>query len=237
MRPLISVIIPIFNHAHLLERILLSLANQSYRPLEVVIVNDGSTDNFLEVMKRIQHREPFVSLHGKVFCQNNQGAAAARNRGFKESTGQFIIFWDADTVAKPEMLEKMMAVLLVHDEAAYVYSKYCFGWKKMKSREFDLKALKKFNYIDTTSLMRREVFGGFDEQLKRFQDWDLWLTLASCGKQGIFLPETLYKKIVGRRRGMSSWLPGFLYHLPWKTKQVKSYEAAQAIILKKHRLT
>lgn len=236
MRPLISVIIPVFNHAHTLERTLLSLAKQTYRPLEVVIINDGSTDNFLIEMERLQHVEPIKSLHGKVMSQANAGAAVARNKGFKESTGQFVIFWDADTIAKPEMLEKMIGALLVHDRAAYVYSRYKFGWKLMKSQEYNQADLQQYNYIDTTSLMRRAAFPGFDPTLKRFQDWDLWLSMRKQGKEGIFLAETLYKKIVSGRSGMSSWLPSFAYKLPFKNKRVDDYEQARIIIQNKHGL-
>lgn len=237
MRPLISVIIPVYNHAHTLERTLLSLAKQTYRPLEVIIIDDGSTDAFISTMERLQLVEPIRSLHGKVILQQNTGAASARNRGYKESTGQFIIFWDADTVAHPAMLEKMMMVLLVHDEAAYVYSRYKFGWKTMKSHPFSAQILQKYNYVDTTSLMHREAFAGFDPALKRFQDWDLWLTLLEQGKQGIFLSETLYKKIVGGRTGISSWLPSFLYRFPFTSKRVREHEAAKQIVMKKHGLT
>lgn len=236
MRPLISVIIPVYNHAKTIERSLISLAKQTYRPLEVIIVNDGSTDNFLEVMEEIKNRHPIDSLNGKVISQTNQGAGAARNRGFKESTGEFVIFWDADTVAHPGMLEKMITVLLVHDEASYVYSRYRFGWKLMKSQEFNLADLRKYNYIDTTSLIRRRDFCGFDKDLKRFQDWDLWLTMSEKGKTGIFLPESLFKKIVSGRVGYSSWQPSLVYKLPWKNKKTRDFDTAVSVIYTKHNL-
>lgn len=243
MRPVVSVIIPVYNHAHTLERTLLSLAKQSYRPLEVIIVNDGSTDGFLETMQRLQHVEPIKSLHGKVISQPNQGANAARNRGFKESTGQLVLFWDADTVADPKMIEKMVVVLSVHDDASFVYSRYRFGWKLMKSQEFVVEDLHRYNYIDITSLLRRQDFPGFDEELSRFQDWDLWLTMSKQNKKGIFLPETLYKKIVDVRPGeskwlsRSSWLPSFMYWLPWHTKEVRRFNEGVAKIKEKHHLS
>jgi hypothetical protein len=134
------------------------------------------------------------------------------------------------------MLIKMLSALQNNPQASYAYSRFKFGWKKMKSHEFEPELLKKINYIDTTSLIRRADFpiGGFDESLKRFQDWDLWLTMLVNKKTGVFVPEVLFKKIVNGRRGISSWLPSFIFKLPWKTKKVLEYKKAKEVILKKH---
>ena len=133
----------------------------------------------------------FVILSLKIINQENKGAAHARNHGFKESKGKFIIFWDADVLAKPTMLTEMYEVLQQNPKASYAYSQLKLGWKKIKSRPFDAAALKKFNYIDMISLIRREHFPGFDESLKRFQDWDVWLTMLEKGHEGIFIPKIL----------------------------------------------
>lgn len=229
----ISVIIPVYNHAHTLERSLRSLAAQTIKPLEVIIINDGSTDNFNEVIKQIKKNLPI-----KIIEQENKGANAARNLGWQMTTGDYIIFWDADTVAQPEMLEKMFQALKNNPQASYAYSQYKFGWKKMTSHIFDPKLLQKINYVDQTSLVRRSDLpsGGCDASLRRFQDWDLWLTMLEDNKTGVLVPEVLYKKIVRGRKGISSWLPKFIFKLPWKIEQVKEYEKAREIILKKHGL-
>lgn len=232
---LISVIIPVYNHAHTLKKTLDSLFNQTFRPLEVIIVNDGSTDNFTDVISVIP-TEVEESLNLKIISQPNLGAPAARNRGFAESKGEYVIFWDADTLANPQILQKMFAYLQKHPEAAYAYSQFKFGWKRIKSQHFNVDKLKQVNYIDVTSLIRRADFTKFDESLKRFQDWDLWLTLLESGKTGVFIPEVLYEKVVGSREGISTWLPSFMYLLPWKTKEVKKYDSTRSIILKKHGL-
>ncbi len=240
MTPLISVIIPVYNHAHTLKRTLESVFNQTYRPLEVIVVNDGSTDNFDEAVK-----ECLLLTDGdcigagsvlSVISQPNSGAPVARNRGFAMSKGEYVIFWDADTLAHPQMLQKMFAYLQKHPEASYAYSQFKFGWKTIKSQQFDAEKLKQINYIDVTSLIRRADVTPFDESLKRFQDWDLWLTMLEQGKTGVFIPEVLYEKVVGSREGISTWLPKFVYQLPWKTKDVKKYDAAKEIIVKKHSL-
>lgn len=233
---LISVIIPAYNHAHTLRLCLNTILHQTYRPIEVIIVNDGSTDNFDEVIAKIQADKKYQNLHLQVLSQQNKGAPAARNLGFKSAKGEYVIFWDADTIAGPEMLAKMVKVLENHPDNSYVYCDYKFGWKKMTSRAFDSGALKNNNYIDTTSLIHAQDFCGFDESLKRFQDWDLWLTLLEKNKTGVYLPGCLFVKIVRGRKGYSQWLSKIFFKLPWKTKKVTEFEVARGIVLKKHNI-
>lgn len=234
MKSLISIIIPIFNHAQCIERSLFSISKQTYRPVEIIIVDDGSTDNLTLKLEEILRKDWTHDLFIKIFRQKNMGAATARNRGLVEAKGEYVIFWDADTIAAEEMLAKMVAALELQPEASYAYSQFKFGWKKMKSHAFDPARLKVINYIDTTSLIRHKDVIPFDEKLRRFQDWDLWLSMMEKGKSGVFIPEVLFKKEVGGRAGISNWLPSFLYRLPWKTNAVKKYEAARQAILQKH---
>jgi hypothetical protein len=120
--------------------------------------------------------------------------------------------------------------------ASYAYSGFKFGWKVMRPVVFNSEDLKQNNYIDVTSLIRRSDFSGFDESIKKFQDWDLWLTMLEKNKTGVCVPEILYTKIVGGRVGISQWLPGFVYRLPWKGKAVRRFEEARDIVRKKHGL-
>ncbi len=238
LQSLISIIIPVHNHASALARSLASLLAQSYRPLEVIIVDDGSTDNLSAVLeKTIVNGLLGQSIPVTVIHQAKSGASSARNAGAKLAKGDFLLFWDADTIAKPTMIRVMYDTLLKHPEAMYAYSQFVFGYKTMRSQPFRGADLKQTNFIDTTSLLRRSAFLGFDEALSRFQDWDLWLTLLEQGKVGIFIPQVLFKKLVGGRVGMSAWLPRFFYHLPWKTRAVVAYETARQIIAKKHHLS
>lgn len=252
---LISILIPVYNHAHTIKQSLDSLLKQTYRPFEIVIVDDGSTDNFKDVIKEWIKNNPYCILNTKstqdkeskvaqsnsnnivdikIVYQENSGAPAARNKAFLESVGEFIIFWDADTIAKPEMLEKMICKLENKKEASYAYSQFKFGWKVFKSSRFNSNKLKENNFIDVTSLIRRSDFIGFDKSLNRFQDWDMWLTMLEQNKIGTFVEEVLYTKIVQGRVGISSWLPSFIYKLPFSIKSVKKYNIAKNIIIKKH---
>lgn len=237
MNPLISVIIPVYNHAHTIKKCIADVLAQTYKPIEIIIVNDGSTDNFQEVISDFKNSEI------KFFNQENKGAPSARNLGFAQSKGEYVIFWDADTITQPEMLEKMFGALAANPSASYAYSKFKFGWKTMQSHEFDPELLKKLNYIDVTSLIRRSALadlrsgaGPWDESVKRFQDWDLWLSLLEKNKTGVFVPEVLYKKVVGNRKGISSWLPSFVYRLLPNSRKVVKYNEAKQLILNKHHL-
>lgn len=229
---MISVVIPVYNHAHTIRQCLESLAKQTFCPLEVVLVNDGSTDNFSEAVKDLK-----FDFDLKIINQENQGAPVARNHGFAQTSGELIIFWDADTIAHPQMLEKLARALTDNPKASFSYCQFKFGFKTIYSHEFDLELLRKVNYIDTTSLVRRADFCGFDESLKRFQDWDLWLTMTENGKTGVLVKEVLFKKIVGGREGISTWLPSWFYKFNLGLKRIQKYNTAKEVIFKKHHLS
>ena len=231
--PKISVIIPTYEHGDTIETCLLSLFNQTFKNFEIIVVNDGSTDNTVKILEKYKDKI-------KIINQENRGAPAARNRGFKKSGGEFLIFCDADVKAKPNMLLKMLEVLEKHPEVSYAYSSFRFGWKNFRLHEFDGNALRKMNYITTTSLIRREHFPGFDESLKKFQDWDLWLTMLEQGHIGVWVPEILFD-ILDTKATMSRWLPSFMYKIPWgkigwAPKTIKKYKEALQIIKGKHYL-
>ncbi len=234
MKPLISVIIPIYNQEAQLVNTIASVVAQTYRPMEVVIVDDGSQKEITK--NKLQFPSDIDTVY---FRQENKGAPVARNKGFELSKGELVIFWDADIVGNPNMLENMYNELVRCPEASYAYSNFYWGTKKMPAGAFDPVRLKQLNYITTTSLLRREDFPGFDESLKRFQDWDLWLTLLQNGKKGVWIDEYLFTITPGGT--MSTWLPRFVYSAPWKwlpglRKKVRVYEEGRRVVLEKHGL-
>lgn len=232
---LISIIIPVYNHLSELKKTLSSINLQSYRNFEVIVVDDGSTQS---VEGAINTKEYNFNIY--FLRQENKGAPAARNAGFEMSKGDFVIFWDADVIATKSFLEKMMYALDKNQKAGYAYSNYYYGTKKMQTGEFDIMRLRQNNFIMTTSLMRRSDFPYFDESLKRFQDWDLWLTMLENGKQGVYIPEYLFF-VIPHKNGISSWLPKIAYKKPWSylpffKRKVEAYENAKNIVMKKHQL-
>ncbi len=223
---MISVVIPVYNQAKIIPACLKSVFNQTYKDLEVIVVNDGSTDNLRQVLRAWETRI-------KLINQSNQGAPAARNTGFKQATGKYVIFCDADIVMQPDMLKEMRQVLEMKPAFAYVYCSFKMGFKKFKLFPFDENRLRRMPYIHTTSLMRSKVFPGFDESLHKFQDWDLWLTLLEQGHKGVWLDKVLFS--IKAQGSMSKWLPKFMYNLPC-LKTVRQYKQAKKIIQTKHQL-
>ena len=98
----VSVIIPIYNASEYLKETLSSLVNQTLQDIEIICVNDGSTDNSMDILLDFQTRDPRI----RILNQQNQGAGAARNLGMSIATGEYISFLDADDIFKKDMLEK-----------------------------------------------------------------------------------------------------------------------------------
>lgn len=233
--PVISVIIPSYQHAKELPACLESLFAQTFKDFEVILVNDGSTDRTDEVVRPYLDRITYIA-------QENRGGNAARNRGAKEAKGSYLLFCDADIMMERDFLGSCLAALVAHPEASYAYASFKFGWKTFRLWPFDAAKLRQSNYIHTTSLIRREHFPGFDEGIRRLQDWDLWLTMLEQGHTGVWIPEVKFTAILHKGGfAISTWVPSIVYRIPWRRfgiryAAVEKFRAAEAIIKKKHGL-
>jgi hypothetical protein len=181
--PLVSIIIPCYNGAAFLQDALKSALAQSYRKVEVVVVDDGSTDRSPEIAQRFPVR--YIRLqHG--------GLSKARNAGIRESKGSYLVFLDADDRLRPDAIERGLHVLAQRPECAMAVGDHCFisedGSFKANSRKaclnaFHYEALLEGNFIEMISsvLFRRSVLvkvGGFDTGLRVAEDYDLYLHIA-----------------------------------------------------------
>jgi len=229
---MISIIIPIYNQADKLAKCLDSILGQSYKNYEVIIINDCSDDNPEKIIKGFENKLKIKSQKSKV----NLGAPAARNKGFKESRGEYLFFCDADAVLAPEALGTMLEALESHPEASYTYSSFLWGRKLFKVGPFSPEKLKSGPCIHTMSLIRREAFPktGWDESIKKLQDWDLYLMMLKNGHAGIWVDKILFKIKPGGT--ISSWLPSFAYKLLPFLSEVKKYKKAVNIVKAKHSL-
>ncbi|MDA3839668.1 MAG: glycosyltransferase family A protein [Patescibacteria group bacterium] len=227
---MISIIIPVYNQADKISYCLDSIIKQTYKHYEIIVVNDGSKDKISDVLNSYQRK---FSTRFKIINQENQGSNFARNNGFKFARGEFLLFCDADIVLREDFLEKMLHALK-QSGRSYAYSSHKFGFKNFSLWKFDEARLKQMPYIHTSSLIKKDDFPGFDENIKRLQDWDLWLTMLENGKKGIWIDEVLFEVESGGT--MSSWTPSFTYKLfPFLPKVIK-YKKSVAIIKNKHNL-
>jgi glycosyltransferase involved in cell wall biosynthesis len=233
---MISVIIPVYNQADKLSCCLESILEQSYRHFEIIVVNDGSIDKSLEIANEFRNKFKAIGADYKIIDQVNKGAPNARNHGFQAAKGELILFCDADAVLKHNCLWEMINALKNNPQASYAYSSFYWGSKLFKLQPFDGKKLRQMPYIHTISLIRAQDFPntGWDENLKKFQDWDLWLTMAEQDHRGFWIEQPLFRVCPGGT--MSNWLPSLAYKFMPFLPAVKKYNLAQRAIKEKHGL-
>jgi glycosyltransferase involved in cell wall biosynthesis/peptidoglycan/xylan/chitin deacetylase (PgdA/CDA1 family) len=183
-RDLVSVVLPCYNQAHYLAAAIESVLAQTYSNVEVVVVDDGSTDNTHEVAAR----------YPDVRCvrQSNKGLSAARNAGLRSATGTFITFLDADDTLEPEAVARGLECLRAHPEAAFAYGKFLRTNANGEVLADEPHApigsdafanLLRGNHIGMHAavLYRRAVLqlvDGFDEGLRACEDYDLYFRIA-----------------------------------------------------------
>lgn len=233
---MISVIIPVYNQAQLLKKCLKSILEQTYKDIEVIIINDGSTDKSGETAAEFREKFEELGINYRVLKHENEGAPAARNSGFQVSKGEYVIFCDADAVLEPRCLEIMLENLKQHPEVSFVYSAFRWGRKLFKLSPYSKAKLREMPYIHTISLIRTKDFPitGWDQNIKRLQDWDLWLTMLEEGHTGYWIDRPLFRIQPGGT--MSDWLPSLAYKLLPFLPKVKKYNQAKETIKKKHKL-
>jgi len=186
--PTVSVVIPAYNRAHSIGQAIQTVLNQTYQDLEIIVVDDGSSDNTEGVVRGLKDIRIRYIRHEK-----NKGATAARNTGIKAAKGEYIAFQDSDDEWLPQKLEKQMKVFeKVPPKVGVVYTGFLrivngkkeyipYSWVVQKEGDIH-KELLKGSFITTPSLVVRkkcfEKAGMFDERLPRLQDWELVLRLS-----------------------------------------------------------
>jgi glycosyltransferase involved in cell wall biosynthesis len=175
--PLVSVVVPAFNAAHTIQATLHSISQQTYPALEVIVVDDGSTDGTAAIARRHSVSDPRF----RVVSQPNNGVASARNTGIEASTGDFIAFIDADDLWHPTKTAKQLAALLAGGpDVALVYSPFRLidadGMVLASPHKYGVNGwvLHRHFYTNIVGngsalLIRRNVlaeFGGFDPRLR-----------------------------------------------------------------------
>ena len=190
---LVSVIIPSYNRASTIERAVVSILSQTWKDLEVIVVDDGSQDNTEEVMKEIMTKDPRIRYYR---MEQNGGACAARNKGVELAKGSIIAFQDSDDMWKDDKLERQIEFM---KKGNYEFVSCAFRRIKGNKEEIcgtaecpadrtDLWCqLLNNNWVSTQTIVcYRYCFADirFDPKVKRFQDWDLALQAALYFRMG-----------------------------------------------------
>ena len=218
-RPLVSVVIPVYNRMDTIERSINSVLNQTYKNIEIIVIDDGSIDDTLKIIEHLSISDI------KVLKQNHRGANAARNLGISAAKGEFIAFQDSDDEWLPNKLEKQITYMLrssfsnfkigIQDKKVGLRSSYeaCYcpfflyegshngvffsDYQDKQKYERDLlEMLKVRNVISTQTLViHRNIIsdvGIFDEEMPRCQDYEFVIRIIQKKKIG-YINEPLVK--------------------------------------------
>ena len=188
--------IPTYNRAKVIERALVTAFAQTYRNLEIIIIDDGSKDNTEATLAPYMDRIRYL-------YQENQGASAARNRGIREAKGKYIAFLDSDDEWLPVKLERQIALLEAQPDLTFVA---CLGTDEKRTysgyedhdKQFLKFILEPFTQNMTRYVVRRDCFekyGYFDTSIQGPEDWELWLRLLQQGCRFGYVPEPLMSYI------------------------------------------
>lgn len=201
--PLVTVIVPVYNAEQYLEECLSSIAAQTYRNLEIIIVNDGSTDSSASICRRFAERDRRFTLTEI----SNQGVSAARNVGIDKASGKYVCFVDADDTIHPAYVERLAAAMAGND-AQVAIARYYYG--NDSSRLADMKTAPEIfapEEITEKGLYQRicvNAAGGtmvdrhiFDSgirynQGRRYEDLDIFYKFLLSAEKVAYIPDKLY---------------------------------------------
>lgn len=209
-----SIIIPLYNKENYIKRALISVLKQTFNEFEVIIVNDGSTDSSMEIIKDIKDDRI------KIFSQENRGVSSARNAGINNAVFQYVAFLDADDTWHPSFLMSIKYLIETFPEAGAYYSNYKIVHKtteenNLKEQRYENILVNDYfefaltrKYISSSSIVvKKDVFetiGKFPEEYTRGEDLYLWTKLglkhkiAYTSKIGAFyyrnIPNSLTKR-------------------------------------------
>lgn len=205
MDPIVSVVIPVYNAKEYLEETIESVVNQSYKNIEIILVNNCSTDkDTITLLKRLSN------LY-KVVESEIKGLAQARNDGIQEASGEFILPLDADDLLKPDFVKRCIHLFQEKPELSLVRTHIeLFGKKKgtIIFEEYLFAKLLARNLMTATSMFKKrdwERIGGYDNSFNIcFEDWEFWINLLKDGGEVGTVDDTLFRYRIRKNSMMHS---------------------------------
>ncbi len=201
----VSVIMPTYNRADIIERAIDSVLSQTFTNYELIIIDDGSKDSTEELITT-KYTAQINSGKIKYIKQKNGGVSSARNKGLSEARGSIIAYLDSDNYWLDTYLEKMVSSLVDNNKnTAYASMEVTDTVRKkqfIRSTEYDREKLLKGNFIDLNVFVHKrfiyDQMGGFDESLTRLVDWDLILRYTRLNEP-YFVSEVLTKYFLSEK--------------------------------------
>lgn len=203
----ISFVMPCYNDGNSIEKAINSILDQDLPDIEIIVVNDGSTDNSKMVLDNLAASKGIKVIH----LEKNEGACVARNLGAKEATGKYLSFLPADAILYPGVARIWYEHLEEFPDHDFLYGGYRFvdetGEPLPNSdyffQSFEPYLLETSNYIDGSFPIRRSAFwkyaekmgqpeGLWDKNIKSLQDWDFWLSVVRNGGKGIYMQDIFF---------------------------------------------
>lgn len=232
MQNTISVVIPAYNSAGRIEATLESVLAQTAEILEIIVVNDGSTDNTSEVAEN-------YSTLVRVIRQENAGPSAARNRGIAECKGDWIAFLDDDDLWHPDKLAQQLQILVVHSELDLLA---CAWTRSLPITPSGKTGLSHLSYVNLLTLNRFQTstvvirastvanVGSFNPDLDGVEDWDYWLRVSKEHHIAVLdEPLVFYRD---RPEGVSKNLEVFYDHMRVMLAREKTEELIDPTLMK-----
>jgi glycosyltransferase involved in cell wall biosynthesis len=214
MQKLVSVIIPCYNYGPYLSQCVKSALDQTYKNIEIIIINDGSTDNTESIAKKYEKNYKNIKYYSQ---ENRGGIVKTRNRGIKLAKGDYLVQLDADDWIDPSYIKKTLQKAQ-KDNLDIVYTQaQIFGREEFLTNfpKFNIEFLKHSNFINSTALVKKKVFEKreYDEYLedKGDEDWDFFLGACLDGAKTSLVNEALlhYRKHNHSKSRQDSFEGGF----------------------------
>ncbi|MBI4085296.1 MAG: glycosyltransferase [Candidatus Liptonbacteria bacterium] len=226
-KPLVSILIPAYNAEKYVKAAVDSALGQTYPNIEVIIVNDGSTDGTAGVVRPYLEDKRIV-----YFEQPNGGISKARNKAFELSRGDYITFLDADDIDAPAKVKEEMNFFEANPECGVVYCRVLSFYDDAPGKMYEygrhmpsgdiFRQLLRHQFINPGSVMlRREIFAsekGFNPEFRDAEDWDLWRRLAYRGVKFGFIDKPLHYNRITKKS-----LSGFHNQAKMKSMNLRSF--------------
>lgn len=216
----VSIIIPCYNQGHYLKEVLDSISACNSELYELIIVNDGSTDQ-----RTIDELNNLKTQGYRVIFQKNKGLSGARNTGIALATGKYILPLDADNKVRPAYLTRAIEIMDADPSVAVVYGNAEYFGEKTgiwKTGEYNMQKLMIANYIDACAVIRKEALdkvGPYDTNMKLgWEDWEMWLRISFAGYLFRYVDEVLFDY-----RVMNTSMSKTLYNNYAKPNSIENY--------------